>query len=179
MKDIKTERLIIRKFKKEDVDDQFEVVSDAKVAEYSDFEPYSSKIDVLKSIETAIQDYDTYEACWAIEERKTHKVIGHIRMINTSIKNKQCTLLWALNQKYWGQGYSEEILKSMIKYLFEEHPFDIIIVKYYSDSAFLNPILENVGMKKDAVLRNRRINSLTNQKESLILYSILREEMNW
>ena len=52
-------------------------------------------------------------------------------MINTSIKNKQCTLLWALNQKYWGQGYSEEILKSMIKYLFEEHPFEIIVVNYY------------------------------------------------
>ena len=100
-------------------------------------------------------------------------------MINTSLKNRQCTLLWALNQKYWGQGYSEEILKCIIKYLFEEHPFDIIVVNYYSDKAFLNPFLENVGMKRDAVLRDRRINSLTNKKESLVIYSILKAEMNW
>lgn len=179
MKDLETERLIIRRFKKEDLDDGFEILSDAKVAECSDFEQYTSKIDVLKTIETAILDYDTYEACWAIEEKHDNKLIGHIRMINTSLKNRQCTLLWALNQKYWGQGYSEEILKCILKYLFEEHPFDIIVVNYYSDKAFLNPFLENVGMKRDAVLRDRRINSLTNKKESLVIYSILKEEMNW
>lgn len=178
MKDIETERLIMRKFKKEDVDDIFEVVSNKKVAEYSDFETYSSKAEVLKSIETAIQDYDTYEACWAIEEKKNHKVIGHIRMINTSLKNKQCTLLWSLNQKHWGKKYSGEMLTAMIKYLFKEHPFDIIIVKYYTNSAFSNPILERACMKKDAVLRDRRINSLTNEKESLVIYSILREEVD-
>lgn len=130
-------------------------------------------------IETAIQDYDTYDACWAIEEKSSHKVIGYINMINVSLKNKQCTLFWALNQKCWGLGYSEEILKVLIKYLFEEHPFEIIIVKYYNDIHFDNHILENAGMKRDAVLRDRRVNSLTGKKDSLVIYSILKEEMNW
>lgn len=179
MKKLETKRLIMRKFEKEDVDDLYEVVSDEKVAQYSDFKAYESREDTLIGIESAIQDYDSYEACWAIEEKENHKVIGHIRIINASLKNKQCTLLWALGQKYWGLGYSEEILKVMLKYLFEEHPFDIIIVKYYSDNAFSNPILENAGMKRDAVLRYRRINDLTGKKDSLIIYSILKEEMTW
>lgn len=179
MKRIESKRLIMRRFRKEDLDDEYAVISDEKVAEYSDFTAYKSKEDALKAIETAMQDYDTYEACWAIEEKESNKVIGHIRMINASLKNKQCTLLWTLGQKYWGLGYSEEILKAMLKYLFEEHPFDIIIVQYYSDNFFLNPILENVGMKKDAVLRDRRVNTLTNKKDSLIIYSMLKEEMTW
>ena len=179
MKQLETARLIMRKFKKEDVDDEYEVVSDEKVAQYSDFKAYTTKEDTLISIESAIQEYDTYEACWAIEEKASHKVIGHIRITNASLKNRQCTLLWALGQKYWGLGYSEEILKVMLKYLFEEHPFDIIVVKYYSDSAFLNPILESAGMKRDAILRDRRINDITGKKDALIIYSILKEEMNW
>lgn len=179
MKRLDTPRLILRRFRVEDVDDEYEVVSDKKVAQYSDFNAYDSKKDTLRNIESAMQDYDTYDACWAIEEKQSNKVIGHIRMDNTSLKNRQCSLVWALGQKYWGLGYSEEILKVMLKYLFEEHPFDIIIVKYYSDNTFINPILENVGMKRDAVLRDRRINPLTGNKDSLVIYSILKDEMTW
>ena len=178
MKRLETPRLIMRRFRIEDVDDIHEVVSDKKVAQYSDFKPYDSKEETLRNIESAMQDYDTYDACWAIEEKQSNKVIGYFEMTNTSLKNKQCTLLWALGQKYWGLGYSEEILKAMLKHLFEEHPFEIIVVNYYSDNAFINPILENVGMKRDAILRYRRINPLTNKKENLIIYSILKEEID-
>ena len=177
MDDLETERLKLRKFTKNDVDDMYEVSSDKRVAEYSDFIPHESKNDTMTSIECAIHDYGSYESCWAIEEKESHKAIGYIRMQNASLKNKQCSLIWALNQNYWGQGYSEEILNRMFNFLFKEFSFDIIIVKYYSDHAFSNHILENVGMKQDAILRNRRINSLTGKKESLIIYSILKEEM--
>lgn len=179
MKQLETERLILRRFKKEDVDDLFEVTSNKKVAEASDFNVHETKEDTLMEIETAIQDYDTYDACWAIEEKTSHKVIGCVRIVNSSIKNKQCALFWALGQNYWRLGYSEEMLKVLIKYLFEEHPFDIITVRYYNDVHFKNHILENVGMQRDAVLRYRRINSLTGKKDSLVIYSILKEEMNW
>ena len=177
MNDLETERLILRKFNEKDVDDLYEVLSNEKVARYSDFKRHTSKEYTIMEIETAIQDYGTYESCWAIEEKKSHKVIGYIKIDNASLKNKQCSLLWALGLKYWGLGYSEEMLKTMLNYLFKNHPFDIIIVKYYSDNAYSNPILDNVGMKRDAILRNRRINTLTNEKESLVVYSILKEEM--
>lgn len=179
MEELETKRLILRKFKMKDVDDLFEVTSNKKVAEASDFNVHDTKEDTLIEIKTAIQDYDTYDACWAIEEKVSHKVIGYIRMVNSSLKNRQCALFWALGQNYWRLGYSEELLKVLIKYLFEKHPFEIIIVKYYNDVHFDNHILENVGMKRDAVLRYRRINSITGEKESLVIYSILKEEMNW
>lgn len=179
MKKLDTPNLTMRKFKENDDDDLLEIVSSKHVAKYSNFKPYESKKDIIKLIESNIQDYSTYEACWAIEEKKSNKVIGYISMLNTSLKNKQCTLTWTLNSNYWGLGYSEEILKTMLKYLFDEHPFEIIIVKYYSNTTFFNPILDSVGMKKDAVLRYRRINPITGDKESLIVYSILKEEMTW
>lgn len=183
MKRLNTERLVLRKFRKEDLDDMYEIASDESIvktsvfAEHSVFCSHTSKDHTLKVIESAMHDYGSYESCWAIEEKKTHKVIGHISIDDASLKNKQCTLIWSLANKYWGQGYAEEVLKTMFKYLFENHPFDIIIIKYYSNKIFSNPILENAGMTQDAVLRNRRINSITGEKESLIAYSILREEL--
>lgn len=179
MDDFETDRLKLRKFKRKDVNDMFEFTSDKKVAEYSDFIPHTSKDETLMNIECAIHDYGTYESCWAIEEKISHKVIGYIQMFNASLKNKQCSITWALNQNYWGQGYSEEILKTMFKHLFDTDLFDIIIVKYYSNRALFNHILENVGMKRDATLRNRRINSITGEKESLIIYSIIKEEFSF
>lgn len=177
MDDLETERLKLRKFKRKDLDDLYEITSNPKVAEYSDFTLHTSKIETLTNIECAIHDYGTYESCWAIEEKKTHKLIGYIQMFNASLKNRQCSITWALNQKYWGLGFSAEILKTMFTFLFSKNIFDIIIVKYYSKDVFSNPILESVGMKRDAVLRNRRINTLSDQKEQLVIYSILKNEM--
>ena len=113
MDDFETERLKLRKFKRKDVNDMFEFTSDKKVAEYSDFITHTSKDETLMNIECAIRDYGTYESCWAIEEKTTHKVIGYVQMFNASLKNKQCSITWALNQNYWGLGYSEEMLKTM------------------------------------------------------------------
>lgn len=183
MKRLNTERLVLRKFRKEDLDDMYEIASDQDIietsifAEHSVFCSHTSKEDTLRVIKSAMHDYGTYESCWAIEEKKTHKVIGHIRIDDASLKNKQCTLVWSLSKNHCDQGYTEEVLKTMFKYLFENHPFDIIVIKYYSNKIFSNPILENAGMTRDAVLRNRRINSVTGEKESLIAYSILREEI--
>ena len=185
MKDLETNRLILRKFKETDVDDMYEIASDHNIEEHSFFAEHSifcglnSKEETLRVIESAIQDYGTYESCWAIELKETNKVIGHIRIDHCSLKNRQCTLIWSISQKYWGLGYIEEILKTLFKYLFENHPFDIIVVRYYSDSEFSNPVLISAGMQRDAVLRYRRINSNTGKKESLVVYSILKEEVTW
>ena len=116
----------------------YEIASDETVVEtsflpeHSVFYSNNSKEDTLRVIESAMNDYGTYESCWAIEEKESHKVVGHIRIDDASLKNKQCTLVWSLSPKRWGIGYVEEILKTMFKYLFESHPFDIIVVKYYS-----------------------------------------------
>ena len=37
--------------------------------------------------------------------------------------------------------------------------------------------MEKAGMKKDAVLRKRRINKITKQINDLIIYSIIKEEL--
>ena len=171
MDDLETERLKLRKFKRKDVNDLYEIASNEKVAQYSDFKIHTSKDDTIMEIETAIKEYGTYESCWAIEEKNLHKVIGYIRIDNASLKNEQCRICWVLGLDYWGLGYSKEVLTTMLKYLFENHPFDIIIVKYYSDNAYFNPILDSIGMKRDAVLRDRRVNTLTGKKDALIVYS--------
>ena len=50
MKRLETPRLIMRRFRIEDVDDIHEVVSDKKVAQYPDFKPYDSKEETLRNI---------------------------------------------------------------------------------------------------------------------------------
>lgn len=177
MKDLESKNLIIRKFKVEDVNDQFNVVSNKEVAQYSDYKAYETLEETLVNIKSAIQDYDSYDACWAIEEKTSSTVIGHIRILGASLENKKCILMWSLGKEWWGLGYSEEVLKTVMNYLFNNHPIELISVEYYANNPHWAPILEKIGMKKDARLRRRKIDNTTGEYIDLLVYSILKEEL--
>ena len=74
----------------------------------------------------------------------------------------------------------EEALEKVLDYLFKEKGFNIVVAKFYDSNDEVTKIksktLENVGMKKEAVLRNRKINEKTKKPENKIIYSILKEE---
>ena len=68
----------------------------------------------------------------------------------------------------------------VLDYLFNVRKLDIV-TSYFFDgykelTEIKKEILENVGMKKDALLRNRKINEKTGIAENKIIYSILKEE---
>jgi hypothetical protein len=68
----------------------------------------------------------------------------------------------------------EEALIEVFEYLFNVKGFNIIISEFYDGylTTIKSNILENVGMKREAVLHERRINDKTGMSENEIIYSI-------
>ena len=177
MKSFRTNNVIIRKFEMEDLEDihyniltQEEVIDMANEKKYNDLN--ESRI-VLKS---AMNEYYTDEPVWAVEDKKEKRLVGFIRITNYSAKNRKCNLTWTVANRYWNSYFMEDALIKVIRFLFVKKNIDLIESSFYEQNKISSIILENIGMTKEAILRERRINEKTHQKEDFVIYSINRNE---
>lgn len=105
-----TERCIVRKMKMKDVDDLYQVLSDARVMEY---------IEQAFDIENTKKFIQSAGLCepplvYAIVWKETGKVIGHA--IFHPYEKNDYEIGWVLNKDYWGMGIANEVTKELIKY---------------------------------------------------------------
>ena len=70
----------------------------------------------------------------------------------------------------------KEALIQIMNFLFSKRDIELIISSYYEQNKISSVILESIGMRKEAVLRERRINEKTNEKENFVIYSINKQE---
>lgn len=181
MKDLETNNLKIRRFKLEDVEDVYiNLATEKRLADCLGYHIHNSVEETRIMISSYIREYDMNELVWAIEEKVSNKVIGYINALEVSMLNKRCDIKFGIALNWLGKGLMEEALSCVLDYLFNVRKLNIV-TSYFFDgyeelSKIKKEILENVGMKKDALLRNRKINEKTGIAENKIIYSILKEE---
>lgn len=183
MKDLETRNVKIRKFKLEDAEDVHKnLATEKSLAECSGYHIHKNIKETEILISSFIREYEMNELVWAIEEKSTGTVIGFINALEFSRQNKLCNIKFGIALKWVESGFMEESLNRVLQYLFEEEGFEIVVSEFYDGCKKIikakSDILENVGMKKEAVLRNRRINTKTQEPEGKIIYSILKEEFD-
>lgn len=181
MKNLETARYLLRKPKMEDAEDIYEKWGRDKenIAEYKYHDIHRNIIETKAILKGAIKDAEFGNPSWFIEEKQTKAIIGYIKVLSSSEKNKECEITFYFLEK-WTKDFSpEESLKEVIKYLFTEETFEVVFTKFYNkskeDTEYLSKILNRIGMQREGILRNRMINS-KGQKIDKIIYSILKEE---
>jgi len=179
-KKLETNRLILRKFMIEDVEQVYlNWASDENVTKYFGFEPDISIDETKKKIEYWIKEYEkdnTY--IWAIQEKKSNELIGNITAEVAYKILETCEIGYSIGSKWWNSGYTTEALIEVIRYLLNEEDMYLIESKHNSENVASGKVLLKAGMKKEATLRNRRINKVTGNRENLIVYSIIKTEIN-
>ncbi|MBR3673737.1 MAG: GNAT family N-acetyltransferase [Clostridia bacterium] len=161
----KTNNVIIRKFEMTDVEQAC-----LNLSENENFE--ETKI----SIRSAINEYYTDEPTWAVEDKVTKNLVGSISVSNYSPKNKMCNISWIMSYKHWDNKFMKDALTQIFNFLFTKKDIELIECSYYEQDSNTNVILEEIGMTKEATLRDRRINEKTNKKENFVIYSISKQE---
>lgn len=178
MKKLETKNVILRKFEIRDAEKVYENWAGVEeIAEISDFKKHVNVEETRDIIKVGLgeeEDIDRYT--WAIIMKETNEPVGFIRVYEASEINKVCKVTWTLAKKYWKKGISNEAIKEVIKYLFDEKEFNIIVYEYYTIlNGIVEDILDDVGMKKEAVLKNRKLNLKTGEFMDKIIYSIFKE----
>lgn len=123
MKDIETERLILRDASVDDAEDMFEYAKLEEVTKYLSWKPHISVKDsekILEMLSKEAKEKDSY-VLKAIVLKENDKMIGTIdaRIFGDGLKDAEFG--YCLNPKYWNKGYMSEALKAFMEALHREH----------------------------------------------------------
>lgn len=143
---IDTDRLVIRRYKKEDGQDLYEYLSDQEVVRFEPYEPFTKEA----AEEEAVKRVDI-ASFYAVELKEEHKLIGNIYFEKGDFDTWE--IGYVFNRHYQRKGYATEAAKALIEMAFNKWGARRII-------AMCNPInerswklMERLGMRREGTLR--------------------------
>ena len=140
-----TERLILRRYSKEDLQDLFEYLSDKEVVEYEPYQPQTFD-EVKENLEWRIRSDEMI----AVELKDSHKMIGNVYMGKRDFEALE--MGYVFNRNYWGHGYAAESCKALIQQAFSNG-----IHRVYAECDPENKsswkLLEALGFQREAHFR--------------------------
>lgn len=140
-----TERLILRRYQKEDLQDLFEYLSDNEVVKYEPYGPMT-----LHETEENLEWRIGTDEMVAVELKKSHKMIGNVYMGKREFEALETG--YVFNRNYWGNGYAAESSRALIRQAFSNG-----IHRIYAECDPCNEkswkLLERLGFQREAHLR--------------------------
>ena len=140
-----TERLVLRRYKKEDLQDLFEYLSDKEVVKYEPYKPLTLD-ETKENLEWRIGTDEMI----AVELKNSNKMIGNVYMGKREFEALE--IGYVFNRNYWGHGYAVESCKELIQQAFSNN-----IHRIYSECDPSNnrswKLLEALGFQREAHLR--------------------------
>ena len=181
MEQLETDRYILRKPNENDAEEIYERWGTDKenMAQYKEHKLYRNVIEAKALINSILKENEDGIIFCIIEDKESQDIIGYIKLPTGTIKDKKRELTFYFLKGHREDGTPEEVLKTVIDYIFSKEKYETVITKFYDrnerDTKLLHNILTNVGMSREGILRNRLIND-EGKKIDKYIYSILKEE---
>jgi RimJ/RimL family protein N-acetyltransferase len=153
---LKGKRIILRKMEMKDAKQISKIANDFSVSRYTASMPYPYKLkDAEKWINHTRKKKDGYDLGIAL--RENDKIIGEVSInkIGESKKYKIGEIGYWLGKKYRGKGYAKEAAIILIDYLFNKFGLRKIYARVDGPNIGSQKFLENLGFKKEGVLREQ------------------------
>jgi RimJ/RimL family protein N-acetyltransferase len=141
---IETERLLLRMFRPEDLDELARLFSDPDVMRYvGDGKPVNRE-EADKALKSIIKHWTTHGfGRWGAVDKKTHEFVGFggLRSLFGTPE-----VVYHLTKAHWGKGLATELARASLRFGFEEHQFERIVAIAKPDNAASIHIMEKIGM---------------------------------
>jgi RimJ/RimL family protein N-acetyltransferase len=149
-----TERLVLRRYRYDDIPDVLGFVSQPSVARVTSERIQATEEGVRKYIDLQ-NSYQPFEKDkvfeLAIERREDGKVIGLLGLICR--EHRQGEIGWALGVEYRGRGYATEAARALMDYGFNALGLHRIHADTSNDNIASWRMMERLGMRREALLR--------------------------
>lgn len=178
MKILETDRLILRKFTLDDVENMYKNwAADKETSKYLDWDVHES-VDVTRVfIKNCIDSYDNEGLKWIVELKGSHEVIGNISVVSIHKKDLNAEIGYCYGSKYWNNGYATEALKKVIEFLLNDCDMHLVEARHISGNPASGRVMQKAGMAKEATLRDRKMNKYTKELNDIIVYSITKDDI--
>jgi len=170
---IQTERLILRDFRQEDLDDFYEYSINPAVGPNAGWKPHENKEESQKILDSFINGNEVM----AIVDKKSQKVIGSIGLHNDEKRSytKARMVGYVLTEPYWGKGLMTEAVKAVIDYAFTKTDVDLLSIMHFPFNKRSRRVIEKCGFRYEGLLRKSCI-IFDGSVQDELCYSLLKEE---
>lgn len=173
MKTLETNRLILRQWELEDLEDFYEYARNPEVGPNAGWKPHENKDFTLTILKSFIEKKEV----WAIVDKESGKVIGSLGHHDDSKRRGMDSKMigYVLSKDYWGQGLMVEAVKRVLQYLFTETEVKVVSCYHYPFNLRSKRVIEKSGFKFEGILRKASTH-FSGETYDDYCYSILREE---
>jgi RimJ/RimL family protein N-acetyltransferase len=167
---IETERLLIRNYEEQDLQDFYEIFSNPSVMRYC--EPvYDREVSA-----NWLRFYIDNPVAYAVTETRSGKMIGHALFKQMPHEEEGIYEIgWIYNELFWHQGYAYEASKALINYGFEELCVHKIVAETIDPDKSVR-LMKKLGMKEDGVFRQHTLDN-SGEWVDLYWYGILSRDL--
>lgn len=142
---IETERLRLRMFRPEDLDNLAGMLADPDVMRYvEDGQPKDREV-ADKALHSIIAHWGRHGfGRWAVEDKVSGEFVGFggLRSLFGTPE-----VVYHLARPHWGKGYATELGRASLQYGFRDHGFDRIVAIVKPGNAASIHVLEKLGLR--------------------------------
>jgi len=171
---LKTDRLTLRPWRQEDLDDFFEYACVDGVGQMAGWLPHESK----ETTQMVLDSFITHKKTFALEYEG--KVIGSLGIefykedeFPELDKLRGRSIGYVLSKEYWGRGLMPEAVKAVQKFLFETVGFDFLLVSHYVWNGQSRRVIQKSGFR---YLKTIPLKTHYNTIEDTLVYLLRKEE---
>jgi len=174
--EIATQRLILRRFIINDVDNMFNNwASDKDVSKYMRWRQHENIEETKMRINQWLLDYNRASFyIWAIALKESDEAIGSIGLFIIDENDLCGDVGYSIGKKYWGQGITTEALKAVLGFAFENIGFNRIETYHSINNAASGRVMQKSGMTFEGFAK-QKYKSISGF-EDCNMYSILKED---
>ena len=171
---IETERLILRQYRLEDINDVVEGLNNINVTKWLAGAPYpytekDAEYFITKSINEKLYNF-------AIVLKSENKVIGGTQLTNIDLHNGTAGGGIWISEKYWGHGYGTEAFGARIKYAFEVLGLRRLENGYFKENEKSHKMQLKFGYKDEGVRRQKFVSRGSGKIEDEYITGLLKDE---
>lgn len=172
---IETDRLILRRFCKEDAQAMFDNwATDEEVTKFMTWPPYDNVDGVAQYLEFVENSYANGGLYWAIELKEIGDPVGAISVVNMNETVRSVEIGYNIGRNWWHKGITSEAFAAVIKYLFENTNINRIEAKHDARNVNSGRVMKKCGLQYEGTQRQAEINNQGICDSAL--YAILRED---
>ena len=147
-KEIRTERLVLRRFSEEDINDVYENYgSDPLVNRYIDFAPCSTLEGADEFIRMHVDRYDTDSDFYGWAITLDGVVIGSIGLFDVCPDKESAEIGYSLGSRWWGTGLATEAAKAVIDFAFNEIELKRVYGSHHPENIGSGKVMMKASMK--------------------------------
>jgi len=149
---LETQRLTLRGFALDDLDDLFAYAQSPKVGPMAGWSPHSDR----EASRAILSSFIEKDEVWAVVWKENSRVIGSVGLhpdTGRSAPNVKM-LGYVLGEDYWGKGLMPEAVQAILRFAFEEMELALVSVGHYPFNTQSKRVIEKCGFRLEGTLRH-------------------------